>query len=388
MSPIRPILFTAWFWLGAAAWVNAAELQWNLTTEAGQSSNIFDSPEEKADRYTLSGATLRGTIGHDDRQVAFAVSVAQKKLARYDFGDERTIESEFVYRVVRGDVAATLEAAFARQDGGDLFASIGGVDIGYRSERNRLAFAGSLATTGRVGTTTLTASYRSLRHSEARFNQPGLLPVRLEPQYGENAASIRHDVSLGIQQIAAKVSWIGSRIPEEDRDLYVRYPAQVAALSAIWAASFVPGFAVQVEAGSANLVADELGEYAGWYPFYGAEAKWALGDHASISAGIGRSLMLAEIDDAVAEDVRKSVIRLASRLSDAMEVELAWEHSASHQLYFDYPTQSRTWSAGLAWQISNGVSAKLAYAGKRHDEFDPAFGYSGRQVSVSLNARF
>ena len=388
MSRIRPILFTAWFWLAAAAWVNAAELEWNFTTEAGQSSNIFDSPEEKADRYTLSGARLRGTIGHDDRQVAFAVAVAQKKLAKYDFGDERTIESEFVYRVVRGDVATTLEAALARQDGGDLFASIGGIDIGYRAERNRLAFAGSLATTGRVGTTTLTASYRSLRHGEARFNQPGLLPVRLEPQYGEHAASIRHDVSLGIQQFAAKASWISSRIPEEDRDLYVRYPAQVAALSAIWAASLVPGFAVQVEAGSANLVADELGEYAGWYPFYGAEAKWALGDHASISAGIGRSLMLAEIDDAVAEDVRKSVIRLASRLSDAMEVELAWEHSASHQLYFDYPTQSRTWSAGLAWQISNGVSAKLAYADKRHDEFDPAFGYSSRQVSVSLNARF
>ena len=118
------------------------------------------------------------------------------------------------------------------------------------------------------------------------------------------------------------------------------------------------------------------------------EIGWQLPKDAVLKAKLTRDIQLADIDDALGEDVRTIGLSLEKALTEKLKLILAYEQAYSDWLYYDYRTRTRTATATLSYTLAKNTTASLEYSHLVRRETDKAADFKVDGLAARFSGSF
>lgn len=351
----------------------AADTTIDYTAGGGWTSNIFKDPTTLPAAFGEAKVALRGSLALEDSQFAYGLTASVQRVARYHFADQRTAGLELGYvRDIGEAVKLTLKGGIEHRRSGDIFLSLPGLVIGYR--KADIAAAGSIGVvvTHHGGKSHLTASLSSLNRGKAHFTLAGLRPTQLEAGNRLYDLTAGHIRPLFGGEVGVTLQYRTNHIDRDEQRTFGRFPAETLRGSLAFG-RVIGELTLLAEAGVVGVASPHLGKSVQRFrPFLKSEASWQLPRDAVLKVKAGRDIQLADIDDALGEDVRTISLSLEKALTEKLKLTLAYEQAYSDWLYYDYRTRTKTATATLSYTLAKGATLALEYSHLLRRESDKA----------------
>lgn len=363
------------------------ETNLDYSSSQGYSSNLFSDPIQLSGPFWEGSLKLRGTIGDVDQKISYAVSQTEKKTGSYRFGDTHETGFNLGYaQRLNSTTLLELEAAYLRSSSGDVFLSLPGTLIGYRSIDSALQFGGKITTTGFGGKTVFTAKYGELRRGTADFTLDLLRPAKLDPDVSQLTLGASQYVAALGGELCYCVQYNRSSVAADEQIAFVRYPASTLRGSLAYAREVRKGLTLIGEAGISVLSSEQLKRKT--YPFLRAQIEWKPLNGTTLTASYLQDLMLADIDDAVAEVARTYKLSASQQLNSWATLTVAYERTASEYVFYIYDRTRTSYSAKLVLGTEKSPKLAIEYSHERQAETEPSAGYQGNTILAKLTGTF
>ena len=355
----------------------------------GRTSNIFQDPTTLSAAFGEAKVALRGTLALEDSHLAYGLAVGTRRVAGYHFADQRTAGIELGYTRELGEaVTVTLKGGVEHRRSGDLFLPLPGLLIGYRKADLAAAASAGITVAHHGGKSHLTASLSSLDRGKAHFTLKGLNATQLE------AGNRLHDLTAGHiraffgGEIGATLQYRSNHINRSEQQRFGRFPAETLRGSLAYGRAF-GDLTLLTEVGAVGIASPQLGKSVQRLrPFLKGEASWQLPQDIVLKAKAGRDIQLADIDDALGEDVRTLGLSIEKALTEKLKLTLAHEQARSDWLYYDYRTRTKTTTATLSYTLAKGATLALEYSHLVRRESDKAADFTVDGLAARITGSF
>ncbi|MDX3976515.1 outer membrane beta-barrel protein [Shinella sp.] len=356
----------------------------------GWTSNIFQDPSDISAAFSEAKLGLRGSLALEDSHLAYALSAAVRRVPKYRFADQRVLGLELGYsHDLSKTVKLTLKGGVEHRRTGDIFLDLPGALIGYR-KADIVATASAGITVDRWGGRNhLTATVSKLDRGKAHFTLRGLKPTQLEAGYTLFDLTGGHIRPLLGGEVGATLQYRASQIASSERRAFERFPAETLRGSLAYGRVFGKSLTLMAEAGVVGVQSPHLGKTVDKIrPSLKGELTWQLPHQAVLKAKIARDIQLADIDDALGEDVRTVGLSLEKALTEKLKLALAYEQAYSDWLYYDYRTRTKSISATLSYAFSKSATASLEYSHLVRRENDKAADFEVDGLAARFSGSF
>lgn len=367
----------------------AADTTIDYSIGGGWSSNIFKDPTTLSTAFGEAKVALRGSLALEDSQFAYGLAASVQRVARYHFADQRTAGLELGYIKDIGEaVKLTLKGGIEHRRSGDVFLDLPGLLIGYRKADIAAAGSVGVTVTHHGGKSHLTASLSNLNRGKAHFTLAGLRPTQLEAGNRLYDLTAGHIRPLFGGEAGATLQYRTNHIDKVEQRTFDRFPAET--LRGSLAYGRVLGkFTLLAEAGVVGVASPHLGKSVQRLrPFLKGEAGWQLLQDTLLKAKVGRDIQLADIDDALGEDVRTIGLSLEKALTEKLKLTLAYEQAYSDWLYYNYRTRTQTATATFGYTLAKGATLALEYSRLVRRESDKAADFEVDGLAARLMGSF
>ena len=359
-------------------------------TGIGWSSNIFQDPTSLSAAFSEAKLALRGSLALEDSQVAYALSASARRIPKYRFADQRTIGIEVGYTYdVSKAMKLTLKGGIENRRNGDIFLALPGALIGYRKDDVFATGSAGVTIDHWGGRNHLAATLSNLHRGKAHFTLAGLKPTQLEAGYSLLDITGGHIRPLLGGEVGATLQYKASHIAGAERRAFERFPAETLRGSLAYGRAYASGITLMAEAGVVGITSPYLGTTVErTRPFFKGEVSWQLPHKAVLKAKLARDLLLTDIDDPLAEDVRTIGLSLEKALTEKLKLTLAYEQAYSDWLYYDYRTRTKSAAVTLAYTLPKGATVALEYSHLVRRENDKAADFTVDGLAVRFAGSF
>jgi hypothetical protein len=356
----------------------------------GWTSNIFQDSTAISAAFSEVKLGLRGTLELEDSHLAYGLTATERRVPRYRFADQRIAGLEIAYsRDIGKTMKLTLKGGLQHRRDGDVFLALPGLLIGYRKADVLAAASAGLTAEHWGGKSHLTASVSDLDRGKARFTLRGLNAVRLEAGHTLFELSGGHIQPLLGGEVGTTVQYRTNHIAGSEQRTFGRFPAHTLRGSLAYGRAFANGLTLMAEAGVVNVDSAHLGRTVERArPFLKGEAAWQMPQNAVLKAKFARDIQLADIDDALGEDVRTIGVSLEKALTERVKIGLAYEQAYSDWLYYDYRTRTKSMTATLSYTLAKGATASLEYSHLIRRENDRAADFKADGLAARFAGSF
>ena len=356
----------------------------------GWTSNIFQDPTVFSAVFSEAKLGLRGSLALEDSHLAYGLTASARRVPKYRFADQRTAGFEIGYSRDLGTAGKlTLKGGIEHRRSGDIFLALPGALIGYRKADLAATASAGLAVDRWGGRNHLTATLSSLDPGKAHFTLSGLKPTQLEAGHALFDLTGGHIRPLLGGEVGATLQYRSSHIADAERKTFGRFPAEALRGSLAYGRAFRNGITLMAEAGVVGVESPHLGRTVERArPFIKAELAWQLPHEALLKGKLTRDIQLADIDDALGEDVRTIGFSLEKALSEKLKLVLAYEQAYSDWLYYDYRTRTKSVTATLSYTLAKGAVASLEYSHLARRENDKAADFEVDGLAARLAGSF
>lgn len=356
---------------------------------SGWTSNVFKDPTTLSAAFGEAKVALRGSLALEETQLAYGLAASVQRVARYPFASQSTAGIELgLSRDIGEAIKLTLKGGIEHRRSGDIFLALPGLLIGYRKADIAIAGSAGITVTHDGGKSHLTASLSSLDRGRAHFTLAGLRPTQLEAGNRLYDLTAGHIRPLLGGEMGATLQYRTNHIDRSEQKTFARFPAETLRGSLAYGRVF-GNLTLLAEAGIVGVASPDLGKSVQRLrPFLKGEAAWQLPREAILKAKIGRDIQLADIDDALGEDVHTISLSLEKALTEKLKLTLAYEQAYSDWLYYDYRTRTKTASATLAYTLSKGATLALEYSRLARRENDKAANFEVDGLAARMTGSF
>jgi hypothetical protein len=364
-----------------------AESTLDFSIGSGWTSNIFKDPTALSAAFGEAKVALRGSLALEDSQLAYGLAASVQHVARYRFADQRTVGFELGYvRDIGEAIKLTLKGGIEHRRSGDIFISVP-VLVGYRKDDIAAAGSAGVTITHNGGKSHLTASLSSLDRGKAHFTLPGVIPTQLEAGNRLYDLTGGHIRPLLGGEVGATVQYRTNHIDRAERR-YGRFPAETLRGSLAYGRAFGK-LTLLAEAGVVGVTSPFLGKSVQRLrPFLKSEASWQLPQDTVLKAKLGQDIQLADIDDALGEDVRTIGFSVEKALTEKLKLTIAFEQAYSDWLYYDYRTRTKSATATLGYTLAKGATLALEYSHLVRRESDKAADFKIDGIAARVMGSF
>lgn len=356
---------------------------------SGWTSNIFKDPTTLSTVFGEAKVGLRGSLALEDAQLAYGLAASVQRVAKYPFASQSTAGVELgLTRDIGEAIKLTLKGGIEHRRSGDIFLALPGLLIGYR--KADIAAAGSIGVTvtHNGGNSHITASLSSLDRGRAHFTLAGLRPTQLEAGNRLYDLTAGHIRPLFGGEVGAMLQYRTNHIDRSEQKTFGRFPAETLRGSLAYGRVF-GNLTLLAETGVVGVASPNLGKSVQRLrPFLKGEAGWRLPREAVLKAKVGRDIQLADIDDALGEDVRTIGLSLEKALTEKLTLTLAYEHAYSDWLYYDYRTRTKTATTTLSYTLAKGATLALEYSHLVRRESDEAADFKVDGLAARIMGSF
>lgn len=356
---------------------------------SGWTSNIFKDPTTLSAAFGEAKVAFRGSLALEETQLAYGLAASVQRVAKYPFASQSTAGIELGLTKDIGDtIKLTLKGGIEHRRSGDIFLALPGLLIGYRKADIAVAGSAGITVAHNDGKSHLTASLSSLDRGRAHFTLAGLRPTQLEAGNRLYDLTAGHIRPLFGGEVGATLQYRTNHIDRAEQKTFGRLPAETLRGSLAYGRVF-GSLTLLAEAGVVGVASPDLGKSVQRLrPFLKGEAGWQLPREALLKVKVGRDIQLADIDDALGEDVRTISLSLEKALTEKLKLTLAYEQAYSDWLYFDYRTRTKTASATLAYTLSKGATLALEYSRLARRENDKAADFTVDGLAARMTGSF
>ncbi|MBP1848983.1 hypothetical protein [Rhizobium halophytocola] len=368
----------------------AAETVVDYKGEQGYHSNLFDGPE-RLDGYVFVGeVALRGTQSFDGGTASLRLSHLERRMPRYRFADTHETVAELGLAVDATETTQwTIELRGSRSETGDLLALVSTVPLGYRNTSYRLQGGAGVTTTQFGGSTSLTAKLSGERNGKVDFKPDLLLPARLDADEALLDVMGKHVVALLGGEAGVAINYRRLFVPEDQRDLYLRYPASALRGTIAYGREVGHGITALVEFGATALAGPDVGaSLHRARPYLRTEVEWQMADWLALGASYRQDYALSDVDDPIGEFVRQTQVLVRTKPAEGIGFDLALEQLRRDWIYYDYASKDRYLTATLTFDVGHERKLALEYVRRLHTEADAAEDYDDTSVVTRLSGSF
>ncbi len=359
-------------------------------TETSYDTNYF------SDRSNIAALSLRTTVGfegeleRDGTKFGYAFNHQEVLVPRYRFADEHNSWVNFsLSQKVSDRLEWQMQMRGTRAFSGDIVDPDLKDLVTYRQLDHKLDFSTSVTLAALGGRTTLSGSYTALLKGKARFRPAGIMTARLEANEALAAIKAEHLREFAGGEIGLTGAYNVALVPENQQQIYERFPASNLRGSLAFGRKFGERFAVLGEVGLTTLRGSEISnEVKRTRPYLRAEAEWQLHDSIALAAGYSQDYALFDLDDPIAEFQHRWKMVMKTKLTEKLTADLALERSRNEWVYYDNVSTQRRLVATLAFDTGKDRKLELEFSRLLHDSDDRNDVYRGSSISTRLSGIF
>lgn len=386
----RPLLSLLSACLGMLATQASADPVFDYSLRAGHSTNLFEGTSKLSGSFIEAEGKLRGTIDADGNQLAYGIWVREKRLSKYDFGNEHAAGVSLGHKTKLADkVDFAVEGSASRTSFGKVLIAVPDAVIGYRESDWNYALASSLGAEFLGGKNTLTGSVSKVSRGTARFTTDLLLPSKVKADVTSldvNATHIRPALS---GELGFTLAYRSTFIPSSEQMELSRFPASTLRGSIAYGRKIGETLTIIAELGAGGIMAKELGsDVKRLRPYLRAAAEWKPLDPLTLGVGYDRDFTIADPDDPLGEYVGTWKFAAGLRLAPKVNATVAYEIASSEWLYYLYNTDTRRLIGTLSFDIGEKHKLELEYRRIDRREKDTAENFSGNQYLARMSGSF
>lgn len=362
----------------------------SLELRSGFDSNVFVDTSHRQDVFLEMGISLRGTIDLSETRLAYGASHTSRHYRSIELARKETSAAAIGITHQFNDwLGLALEAAYGREDSGDLLFRFAGRDFGYRSVEHRLDIGAEAEVRSGLGITSLLAKASRTIHSVARFNIDGVTPFRLDANVSELTGELRHTIHISenLRMVAGGL-YNKTYISRDDRLTYFRFPAERLRGHIGLGADLTDTISARAEFGGNHLKSASEPPLSFQDYYISASLSWRMAENLRLSLAYLRDISLRDVDDAVGEAFEDISLDLTLGLMEGLEANAGYSLRRSRQIYYEYSTRRHLLHAGLSWQAQKHLRGHISLARTIHMEDEPEFDYRRNEFSMGLTASF